>query len=260
MSQLPATIKTRFPLLASFAFLLVVLAACGNGGKRNISAFYFPMDDLLGGKVYEYQSLGEGKPYSEYWYFRSSRTDTGTFLTGVYYDSNFQIGQIVREKIVRNGSLARNLLLYEPDFKAEKLVKVEANIEAPNVFPFEVSDSGGVFLFKLHYRPPSDSTAKIYLIRNRRFAGDAPEFSFRGKSHAAVRFTIREIVGQESEGAAEAEAFGEERYAEGLGLVYFRKEYGKGAARTLREFKLVDTYPMEILEQKAVSKFGPPGK
>lgn len=245
----------NFPI-PNFQFLLpllVLFAACAGDGKRDIEAYYYQPDEMLSGKVYEYQSVGAGEPYSEYWYCRASRTDTGTFLTSVFYDSNFQVGQIVREKIVANGSLARNLLLYEPDYKAEQLVKIEANIESANVFPFEVSDSGGVFLFKLNYRLPSDSSAKIYLIRNRKFAGDAPEFEFRGKKHPCIRFTLREIVGHEAEGSLETEAFGEERYAEGLGLVYFRKEYGSGAARTVREFQLADIYPMEILEQKARS-------
>lgn len=236
------------------ALFCLLAVACGDTGKRDISAYYFPIDDLLVGKVYEYQSLGDGKPYSEYWFFRAARTDTGTFLTSAFYDSNFQIGQIAREKIVKNGALARNLLLYEPDFKAERMAPVEANIVSPNAFPFEVSDSGGVFLFRLNYRLPSDSATTIYLIRNRKFAGDAPAFSFLGKELPAVRFTLREVVGNEREGAAEIEAFGEERYAEGLGLVQFRKEFGSGAARTVREFKLIDTYPMEILEQKARSK------
>ncbi len=235
------------------ALLLTFLAACGDG-KRDIQAYYFPIEELADGRVYEFHSVGgtEGNPYSEYWFFRSAKTDTGTYLTGAFYDSNFQIGQIIREKIVANGSLARNLLVYEPNRRTGEMAPVEAVLEANNVFPFRVLEKdGGVFLFKLHYQLPGDSTTKIYLVRNRKFGGDAPEFEFRGKQFPAIRFSLREVVGNESIGAAEVEASGEERYAKGLGLVYFRKEYGHAAARTVREFQLVDMYPLDVLEEKA---------
>jgi hypothetical protein len=45
-----------------------------------------------------------------------------------------------------------------------------------------VSDSAGVFLFKLQFHPPDDPKATIYVIRNRRFLGDAPDFELDGKT------------------------------------------------------------------------------
>jgi len=245
-----------FPFLF-LPFLLFFLFACGKGGKRDISQYYFPVKELRGGKVYEYVVSQNDSVMPEYWYYRTFVRDSGLFLVGTYYDHRFQIGQIVREKITKSGALAKECHLYEADPNPETeggQIHTTTIIDAPNKFPFGVSDSSGVFLFKLQFHPPDDPKATIYVVRNRRYLGDAPDFEFDGKKYPCIKFGLREAIGNEKEGAAEVEGRGEEWYAKGLGLVYYRKTYGSGAFKM--EARLTDIFPMSELERKATAVYG----
>jgi len=247
----------RALLFLSLPFLSFFLFACGSGGKRDISEYYFPVKDLRGGKVYEYVVSQNDSVMPEYWYYRTFVRDSGLFLVGTYYDHRFQIGQIVREKITKSGALAKECHLYEADPNPETeggQIHTTTIIDAPNKFPFAVKDSSGVFLFKLQFHPPDDPKATIYVVRNRRFLGNAPDFEFDGKKYPCIKFSLRETIGNEKEGAAEVEGLGEEWYAKGLGLVYYKKTYGSGSFKT--EARLTDIFPMSTLEQKATTIYG----
>jgi len=247
----------RALLFLSLPFLSFFLFACGSGGKRDISEYYFPVKDLRGGKVYEYVVSQNDSVMPEYWYYRTFVRDSGLFLVGTYYDHRFQIGQIVREKITKSGALAKECHLYEADPNPETeggQIHTTTIIDAPNKFPFGVKDSSGVFLFKLQFHPPDDPKATIYVVRNRRFLGNAPDFEFDGKKYPCIKFSLRETIGNEKEGAAEVEGLGEEWYAKGLGLVYYKKTYGSGSFKT--EARLTDIFPMSTLEQKATTVYG----
>jgi hypothetical protein len=237
-----------------FVVIFAWLAACTGGGKRDIRAYYFPVENLRRGMVYEYEVAQNDSISPEYWYYRAFLRDSGQFLTGTYYDHRFQIGQIIREKITPTGALARECHLYEPDATGEGQLHTRAQIESPNVFPFGVTDSLGVFLFRLKFRPPEDSAATVYVIRNRRFLGDAPDFEFRDKKFPCVKFALREAIGSEKEGAAELEGVGEEWYAKGLGLVYYCKTYSSGGFKI--EARLADVFPMAELERRALEVYG----
>lgn len=249
MCKLPDAYVRRSVLGTLVFSALCTLFACGNG-KRDIRAYYFPIENLKNGLVYAYAS-GEGDTTDRrYWYFNTMERDSGTFLIGTQYDRYFAINQITREKIVASGSLARNTFLYEQDTASGKSIPVRAAIESANIFPFQVSDSLGVILFQLSYHPPADTAATIYIIRNRRFLGDGPDFEFGGKRYPTVRFGLQEAVGHNKEGSAEVEGRGEEWYAKGLGLVYYRKSFGE-EGNIRYAFRLKETFTMSELERRA---------
>lgn len=237
--------------------VLASFIACGDG-KRDIRRFYFPAEELRKGLVYVYQSEEGDTTEQRYWYYRAFRRDSGLFLTGTQYDRSFQVVQFLREKIVDNGSLARTSMLYETDTASGHANPIQALIESPNLFPFRVTDSLGVFLFRLKYHPLSDNAATIFLIRNRRYLGDGPAFVFKGKNYPTVRFGLHEAIGHSKEGTAEVEGRGEEWYAEGLGLVYYRKAFGDGHIRYA--YRLKETIPMAELEQRAGAHFQKDGQ
>ncbi|MBL7807958.1 MAG: hypothetical protein JNN28_09100 [Saprospiraceae bacterium] len=233
------------------------LFACSNGGKRDIGAYYYPVKDLKGGKVYEYVVSQNDSVMPEYWYYRTFVRDSGLFLVGTYYDHRFQIGQIIREKITKSGALAKECHLYEADPNPDAeggQVHTKTMIQAANKFPFAVTDSTGVFVFKLQFNPPDDPESTIYVERNRRFLGDAPDFEYDGKQYPCVRFGLKETIGNAKEGIDPVESKGEEWYAKGLGLVYYRKLYGDGAFKV--EARLTDIFSMAKLEQRATTVFG----
>lgn len=250
------TFAVRALLILALGILFGVFA-CGVGDKRDISDYYFPVKNLRAGKVYEYVVSQNDSIIPEYWHYRTFVRDSGLFLMGTYYDHRFQIGQIVREKITKSGALAKECHLYEADPNPEAeggQIHTKTIIEAANKFPFRVSDSSGIFLFKLQFHPPDDPKAIIYVVRNRRFLGDAPDFEFDGKKYPCVRFGLREAIGSEKEVVEEVEGRGEEWYAKGLGLVYYRKTYGNGSFKM--EARLTDIFPMSELERKATQVYG----
>ena len=242
-------------LIGSGVICFFIFFACSGDGKRDIRDYYFPVDDLRSGKVYEYDLAKGDSSSPEYWYYRAFRRDSGLFLAGTYYDDHFRIGQIVRQKIVDNGVQVRDYFLYESDYETGKQVQTNAVIESPDMFPFRVRDSSGVFLFRLRYHPAADSSTTIYIIRNRIFLGDGPPFIFQGEEYPCIRFGLREVIGNEKEGVAEIEGRGEEWYAKDLGLVYYRKSFGKKKQVSF-EYRLKDIFPMSELEKRAAAYFG----
>ncbi|TNE52622.1 MAG: hypothetical protein EP344_15575 [Bacteroidetes bacterium] len=253
MDQNNITNNTHQPFLFAGILLSAVvytLTACGNDGKRDISAFYFPLEELEDGRVYAYSPEAGDSADMSYWYLYSDERDSGDFLTSTQYDRYFEIRQIVREKIVSSGSLARNTYLYELDTATGKSIPVRTTLESNNLFPFRVTDSLGVFLYRMHYTPPGDDSTRIYLIRNRRFLGDGPDFEFKGTPYPTIRMGIQEVIGHDREGSAEFKGHGEEWYAKGLGLVYYYKTYGlENQIRVA--YRLTDTFPMVELERRA---------
>ncbi|MBK8555301.1 MAG: hypothetical protein IPL65_05785 [Lewinellaceae bacterium] len=237
--------KHFIPVLSGLFFLLhllLVQQACKPDG-RNIKDYYFPVKELANGRVYVFASETGDSSDVEYWYYKSFKVDSGMFLAATYYDRQFVIGQIVREKIVRNGALARNYYLYEPDTATQKVVQLPVEIVAANTFPFVVKDSSNVYLFHVKYHPPGDTATTIYVIRNRRFLGDGPAFRFDGQDYPVIKMNLREVYGNEKEGTLEIKGQGEEWYAKGLGLVYYKKSIADGKyklAYRLREIISMD--------------------
>ena len=240
-----------------YSFCLLFFAsffACSDGGKRDIEAYYYPVKALRAGQVYEYAVSNKDSIALEYWYFRGFVRDSGLFLSGTFYDQNFQIGQIIREKITKTGAIAKECNLYEaaPD-KEEGQTQIRTMIESPNIFPFSVRDSSGTFEFKLHFMSSDNPESTIYLNRKRRFVGDAPDFEFNGENYACIRFAVYESISSQKTGRPDLESFGEERYAKGLGMVYYSKSYGKNTFKI--EARLTDIFSMAELEQRAAANF-----
>ncbi|MBI5916988.1 MAG: hypothetical protein HY842_16580 [Bacteroidetes bacterium] len=223
----------------------VVFFSCKNEGLRS---YYYPLDDLETGKVYEYGPLADELDPPVYWHYKSVTEGGIRYLLGTSYGPQFSPDQFVREEEVPNGMLLTDFYLYEMDSTGESQ-KIQGEIEAANVFPFTVSQPPGVLLTSLHWRPLGDSSS-ITLVRNRQYDRDTT-YVFNGKTLPAVKFNTRELVDQEEVGHLELEFGGMEIYAEGLGLVYFRKDISN--ERRI-EYELKAVYGVEEFEQKFKAK------
>ena len=242
----------RLPLPCWLLAMGVVLfTACSERDVRNIQAYYFPLAELTEGMVYEYRSVGADSLAPDYWYYRSMSGPQGAFLVGNYYGPDLKPQQLVREELVSNGMLLADLILYETDSTGRQR-PVKTEVLSGSVFPFEVRDSGGVFLYKIRWNPPSDPGAEITLIKNRYFAGDTT-VNYRGEAYDAVVFTLRELIAYDREGVLEKQYEGREVYAKGLGLFYYRKDISEELS--LR-YELADRYSMEQLEEKFEEFYG----
>lgn len=231
-------------LACGLFLLLFALSACRNGASRDIRNYYFPLKQLTEGLVYEYRAVDSLTP--AYWYYRSILGKEGAFLTGTYYEQELEPLQMAREEMVVNGMLLRDLRLYSADVAG--LSRTTAvQIEHGNVFPFQVTDSLGVFLYKVSWT--DEEGQQITLTRNRRFVGDT-SFHFEGRTWPGVVFSLMESIELDHprQGYFEQQLQGSEGYAKGLGLFF----YGKAPqGQTPITFSLRDRYPMSELEKKA---------
>jgi len=207
-------IKVSLKLLVGVSFFtIMIFSACGNSDTRNIKDYYFPIESLKEGLVYEYHPVNVDSLPVEYWYYRSIETDSGTYLTANYYDHNFVVRQFFQHQI-------------------------PAVIESGSVFPFEVSDSSGVFLLKMKWIYQRDPLVSTTLIRNRRFKGST-KYSFKGKEYDCIEFSIKELVDDLNEGHWERQ--------------YDGKEIDDNF---ILEYELANTYSMKILEEKFKQTIG----
>ena len=231
----------------STILLLICLGilACSLDNKRNIKAYYFPLEELKDGKVYEYQPVNNDSLPPFYWYFRLTEKEEATFITSQYYDYSFTIQQLSNEEIVRNGVLLTDLFLYSTDTLTGQQTPHSVKVEWDNAFPFEVTDSTGVFLYKIYWKDFDNPQQKMRLIRNKHFMGDAT-YAYQGKEVECIEFLVKELLEVEEEGFQEVQYRTTELYAKGIGLVYFRKVI----SGNIQEYELVDRYDMTQLEQR----------
>lgn len=235
----------RYWLAALLPALL--LGGCSGPGKKDIRNYYYPLKTLEDGLVYEYRPVGLDSLTPVYWYYRSFVQPNGVFLTGTYYEYDLIPLQLVKEEMVENGMLLSDLAVYTTDSMGLQQ-PILAKVLAGNVFPFEVSDSNGVFLFKVQLVFPDAPEASTTLIKNRRYLGDTT-IVFDNQKLKAIRFGVRELIEDRDpeDGVVEPTLSGEEVYAEGIGLVYYYKNI---TSTQQLAYRLVRRYPMVELEDQ----------
>lgn len=238
--------KLGFPVLF-FATLVIGVSSCRETGPKDIRDYYFPLRDLEEGLVYEYQPVHIDSLTPAYWYYRSFIREDGVFLTGTYYEYGLVPLQLVKEELVRNGMLVQDVYLYdEAADSSGQQKRTTVEVLQGSAFPFEVTDSTGVFLYKIRWEPPQDSGAVVTLVKNRRYLKDTVVQAM-GKAHDAVLFKVQELLTYDKEGVFEQTYGGYEVYAKGLGLVYYDKKIGEGVQLS---YALERRYPMNELEKE----------
>lgn len=235
----------------SISWIIGLGTGCGSADTHDISDYYYPLDALERGVVYEYQPVRVDSLPEEYWYFRSMFTDTMDYLTANYYDHNFIVRQFTTEEIVKNGALIRDYFLYTIDSMGLQS-RVPAQVVGATAFPFEVRDSGGVFLTNLKWVLQEEPEISMTMIKNRRYAGKTT-YDFQGKSYDCVVFDNKELVDDFNNGHWEKQYSGREIFAKGLGLVYYEKKVDDNF---VLEYALRDTFDMKELEGRFSGTLG----
>ena len=228
--------------------VLLLLGACQNEDSYiNVRSYYFPFDDLKEGLVYEYQPLNNDSLTPVYWYYRSHQIEDSTYLTGTYYEYDLVPMQIITEELLPKGIWLNSIFLYETDSLGKQL-QIPAEVIAGTSFPFEVRDSGGIFLYKVRWTAPSNPNATTTLIKNRRYLGKTT-YPYQGEELNCVLFEVKELFEYDDtkEGYFEQEVDGIEIYAKNIGLVYYKKSIGE---EVMLEYGLRDQYEMKVLEDQ----------
>lgn len=236
-------------LILSIAFLYN--SGCTSDGRHNIFKYYYPLDNLEHGLVYEYRPVDADSIPEEYWFFRTIYTDTAEYLTGTYYDHNFMVRQLTTEEIIENGALIKDYFLYSVDSLGIQ-TQIPAQVNSGTAFPFEVRDSGGIFLTNLKWTFSENPEVSTTMIKNRRYAGKTT-YSFKGQSHDCVVFELKELVDDFNNGHWEKQYSGKEIYAKGLGLIYYEKEIDDNF---ILKYELADTFSMKQLEERFKATIG----
>lgn len=232
--------------------LMIVLLSLGSifscqpqKRTKHIRNYYYPVADFMDGKVYEYQAVNDSlAPF--YWYFRTTVSREDTILTSEYFDHNFIIQQLTNEEIVTNGVILNDFYLYETDTLTGQQKQNPVRVEVDNVYPFEVTDSTGLFLYKVFWRDYQQPNQKYRLIKNRHYMG-TDSYIYKGQALECVRFLNKELLEIEAVGFQEVTYNSVELYAKNIGLVYFRKEI---EGNIVQEYELADIYEMTDLEEK----------
>lgn len=243
--------KTQLQILVCGLFFFIFISACTEekSDKKNIKAFYYPVEELKSPLVYEYRPVSNDTLGIQYFYLSTLETDTATYFTTNIYNQFFEVEQFSIEEVVSNGMMQKDYFLYISDSTGIQS-RIPAEIEYGNTFPFEVKDSTGVFLQKMKWTFSEDPLYFTTLIRNRRYIGEQ-SYSYKNTEYDAVVFSLREIIDDFNNGHLETQTGGIEIYAKGLGLVYYKKNISKDL---VLEYELVDRYTMEDLKSKFKNK------
>lgn len=234
-----------------FSFFLCILS-CNNDKTTSTSTifsikdYYFPVENLIDGLVYEYRALNNDSIGAYYWLYRTVKQDGETYLVGQNYDQNFNIQQMMTEDIGPDGSILKNFFYYSEPNEAGIQNQIPIKIESPNVYPFNVVKDGNAVLYQVKYTEPENPEATTTLIRKRRYLGKK-DFNYKGKNLDCVQFELKEIVDNEEIGHLEFEFEGIELYAKGIGLVYYKKNVSEDH---VLEYALTNTFSVKELENK----------
>jgi len=233
----------------------ILFNSCNTSDRIDIEDYYFPIDELKEGKVYEYRinGLEEGKTSSRYKYYTTIENDEGKFLVNNNYDVSFFNDQYVLNEVVKNGVLIKDyhMMAIIPQQEEQEIVKAE--IVKNSAFPFSVSLEGGVTPMEMKFTDPRDSKEKIRFIRERKYLGDTI-FTFKGVDLPAIIMAANEIreFTHENEGDFDNTTFATEIYAKGIGLI--SRKYNIGDVQL--ESILHDTFSMKQLELLASQYWG----
>ncbi|MFZ4542668.1 MAG: hypothetical protein ACOYOA_01360 [Saprospiraceae bacterium] len=241
------------PIIANLIRLslltITIITACKD--EKDISGYYFPVNALKEGKVYEYRFVGKPDVLPEYWYHITVNADPkssekkGRYFVSTLYGPEMEPKQLVSEEVVSNGMLLDELHLYFKD-SIGKFVKVDPVIISRNVYPFQFQDTTTKYFYKIFFKNPFDSLQTTYLTRTRTYKGKTT-YAYKGKDYDCVEFALEEKYADDKEGRWEKIVYGKELYAKGIGLIYYKK--GLQADFNL-EYELADIYTQEELEKK----------
>lgn len=212
-------------ILCQFVMCLLIFPySCMRPDDRieDLSDYYLPYEALDGkGTEYLYRNLVDTTLGHEVW--RHIKTSEG-HITSINYDLRQQVAQKQYERVVKNGVLIDSLHLFFYD-SLGRTISYPVRVLSPHRFPFQVRDTTQVWLTHFEWWQPGDSL-HVVLERRRGFSENTI-WKFDGKTIPAVRFRTVDKFETERDGWSTSVWTGEEVYAKGIGLVYYKRNISK---------------------------------
>jgi len=142
--------------------------------------------------VYEYQSpLQDSVQHPpHYWYYRVVKGEDGKeAFVGVYYNHNFDIEQLVRERVVSNGVKTDDVRLYEYDDTGQRF-DIQAEVKQNTTFFFE-ADETQILPYQLAWRSKSEHSGGLFRANLRERNSVAPNSDWTTSSKPTT--TLKEV-------------------------------------------------------------------
>ncbi|NJB86817.1 hypothetical protein GGR26_002594 [Lewinella marina] len=222
-------------------YLLLLPLFFGCADEEDIRDYYYPVRELTDGLVYAYQNTGDvnQEPF-EYWYYLGLDRDTALYLSATRYANGITPVQVSTERVRNEGIHLEQLTLYPPGPSGQRQ-QVETEVLYDRVFPFYPND-GLASGYRVRFRVPENSDGQNFVSLNRYYRRDTT-LTVLGEERRAVVFDLRGEVSQRDPelGDISPTFTGYEIYAEGLGLVEYRRDLGAGGVAGAR---LVRRMPM----------------
>jgi hypothetical protein len=217
--------------LSCFSLLVLLLSACN--GPRDVRDYYFPVRDLdNNGLVYAYENTGTlPGPDTEYSYYLGVDVDTALYLSVTHYDPALQPRQQSREEIRNDGVYLREVTLLRTD-SSGIATPIPTTLLYNKVFPFYLEDASVTpYGYRMSFNDPEQPGVTNYVTLNRRYLRDTT-FVLQEKEYPALLFSLEGEVSlrDPEEGDISPQFRGYEIYAEGIGLVAYRRELGADGA------------------------------
>lgn len=221
---------TRVGAIMALLFLVALFCACD--GPRDIRNYYFPVRELTEGMVYGYENTGTlpGTAPMEYAYYLGVDVDTALYLSVTQYADQLEPKQQSRQEIKNDGVYLREITLLRPDTNGP--VAMPTTLIYDQAFPFYLEDATTqAYGYRLSLTDPATPEVLTYVTLNRRFERDTAVV-LGDRIYRALLFSLEgEVSLRDAEAGDISPQFtGYEIYAEGVGLVEYRRELGSGAA------------------------------
>jgi len=210
-------------ILSFFILLTILVITSCSKNEKNLKSFYFPFEKLEKGLVYEYKSLNDMP--TEYWMYFSKKIEEKYQIRSVNITPNGKKIQEVIEKEVSNGMKMVEYNLFNYDSLGRQITTA-LDILSPASFSFAEPDTSNIYIFKAKLQDPFDETISTTIIKNKKFSR-FDTFNYNGTDYPIIVINIKELIEQEKkdDGYLTPPSYdGEEWFAEGLGLVYYKKD------------------------------------
>ncbi|MEL7159963.1 MAG: hypothetical protein AAFN92_04335 [Bacteroidota bacterium] len=232
-------------------FGLLLLLGCNR--QRDIRDYYFPVRELIDGRVYAYENTGTMPgPEFEYWYYLGVDLDTALHLSATRYGPTLAPEQQSRREIRNEGVYLREMTLLTTD-STGVATPIPTELAFTFTFPFYYEPAyKAAYGYRLSLVTPDNPDALTYVTLDRRFRGDTT-VTVLGESLPAIVFDLAGEVSlrDPEEGDISPQFTGYEIYAKNLGLVAYERDLGGG--QTLGG-RLVERIPMPEFAERVLPR------
>ncbi len=207
--------------IVGFSLFLLFLLSCREN-TEDLSAYYFPFDELKEGKVYVFKSKDENIPIKDYWYYKSYTNEKGIrYLKAISLDRKGLPLQFVDYEIDSAEVRLISMYIVERDKRGHTAI-IPVKIEQPYIYNIELRDTSKALYAKIIWNNPFDSL-EYTLQKVRTFKG-FQQMKMDSKVHSIIRFEIAtEFLTFTPHDGETHSAWPEyEIYSKGMGLVEYK--------------------------------------